>query len=332
MKRLHGLILGAIAGAIIQSAGSSEACPEIKIPVLGQVIYSTCARVTTVFTGALGATKGAALGYVGVAVISNWVTRRKLRPVNPLTGTDYEEFDWDILGYASLGAIFLSVSFGQPVKTITTKIRPQTKPAINTKIANLFDSPKSLGSLAICHSEGNCLADGTKTSRYNRHVDPGDLRINGGYCSTSFPRQGKKGIATLAALEKLCQEENQADAKIVYNAFLSKGLKPEQHLEAFINGVDFANQARNEHAVQFVADYSRNPNKSMGELRTQSSYLKLGGLHFACRNWTKQTKQAVGVTNVRSPQEKWRCVHYDQTRRAKAIIATLNHHSVSKKS
>lgn len=304
---------GLALGGFIGFGQADNKCP--KFPVLLQI----CTAFSIPAAVAGGAIKGGALGLLGSTALGKINVDLNGR-INPVHGT------W------ALALASTALTLYTPPKAISTDTASTAKPKvkISPKVATLFENPRSFGSLAICSAEGNCAADGTKTSRYGRHVDPGDLKVNGGYCSTSFSRQGKRGKSTLAALEALCKQENEADAKIAYSIFLKYGLKPENHMEAYVNAVDYMNQARNEHGIAFIRDYANNPSKSMGELRTQSSFHKLGGLHFACRNWTSATKRKVGVSNVRSAKEKWRCVHYDQNRRAVAIAKTFDYHGIKK--
>lgn len=199
-------------------------------------------------------------------------------------------------------------------------------------VKGLFATPKSLGSLAICAAEGNCTPQGKPLGNYKGHGDPGDGNHNKGYCSSSAGRRGYRGKFDVNKANQFCTEENTNDEKYVAAIFQKAGVDPSQHLLAYISAVDFGNQARDSHAKAFAKAYVDQVQKGktkfsadeVGTLRTQVSYKKLGGLHRACRNWSNSTKRRVGVSNIRSDREKFKCVKYDQQRRVDAIASVLN--------
>lgn len=85
-------------------------------------------------------------------------------------------YKWDLLNILLL---FLITSFAlskPAIKFVSNSVENLSE--INTlysgELKDLFADKYSVGVLAICAAEGNCTVDGSKTSLYYYHVDPGN--------------------------------------------------------------------------------------------------------------------------------------------------------------
>lgn len=305
MHRITTTIIGAAIGGYIGLSGAGDKCP--KFPVLLQL----CTAFAIPSAIATGAAKGGALalaGHTGYKIVSQGA---KPGVVNPRLIT------WG----CTMLAVTLTLYSPPPqvnnnasanvTTNVTANVTDTKNSVVVGNLQDLFKTPQSFGSIAICAAEGNCLPDGSKTKFYPLHIDPGDGRANGAWCSASGGRNpGTENMVTLPQLEELCRRENQGDAKMLTTVFAKHGLDPKKHLFAFVNAVDMANQMHNRHSVKFVSDYAKNPGMDMGLLRAKSSYRKLGGLHKACFGKLRR---------VKSNSQKYACVVKDQRRRASQI-------------
>lgn len=306
-NKLPMTIAGALIGGYVGFAQAGDKCP--KFPVLLQI----CRAFAIPSAIAGGAAKGAGLAFVassGYKILSKDATPGVINP---------KLITWGCVGVAVTLTLYSSppqVNNNANANVTANVTAAATKTSVVVgNVNDLFKTSTSIGSIALCAAEGNCLPDGSKTKFYKLHRDPGDGRINGGYCSASAGRNpGTSHMTGLAQLEELCRRENQGDARMLAGIFASHGLDPKKHISAFVNAVDMANQMNNKHAVAFVGDYARNPGMEMGLLRAKSSHTKLGGLHKAC----------FGIHRFRkSTSKKHACVVKDQRRRASQIEKVL---------
>lgn len=94
-------------------------------------------------------------------------------------------YEWDWLNVFLL--IFVAAfALNQPALKLVSQ-GVETISEFNTsysgKLNTLFADNSSTGVLALCAAEGNCTAEGKKTSLYYGHVDPGNSANNLGWCS-----------------------------------------------------------------------------------------------------------------------------------------------------
>lgn len=185
------------------------------------------------------------------------------------------------------------------------------------QLSQLFASLDSPGVIAICAAEGNCKPDGTKTSIYRGHKDPGNGRWNMGFCSD----QGRGG-GNLQKADQACLERLQSREARIQQKFREAGLEPSQHLEAYVNALDLWNQASPSRSDVFPATYAKALSKGMkGEqalvwarvesFREDDGSLGGYGLQAICRRDSRRTLSI------------WDCIARDQRRRVRAIHQTL---------
>ena len=249
-----------------------------------------------------------------------------------------DDFNWDWLSAGLVGATVL-FALSEPVRnTVGRQIDiATTKPSV--KIEELFATPKSVGNLAICAAEGNCLADGSgkHSSLYLQggHYDPANGVFNRGFCSD----QGRGKDMTDA--DTKCVQRMQSRLSRLTKLFSATGVPAESHVEAFINATDQWNQASPRVSDNFAKNYAtalrqRLPVSDAIALARVESFrnwqgqLDASGLRRVCSNWTSSLKQEVGLDGLEVGSETWmkNCIGYDQGRRQKAIKATLQFHSL----
>jgi hypothetical protein len=201
-------------------------------------------------------------------------------------------------------------------------------------INNLFANNSSVGVLAICAAEGNCQADGRKTSLYYYHIDPGNRKVNRGFCSD----QGRGGT-NLVNADAGCLTRTRSRIPRLVRKLQNYGINPEHNIEAFINNLDQWNQASPRVSDSFPKKYADAKNKGLkgkeailwarveafrrrdGELEAGNSRV---GLFSICAN-SKNTYYTTRLQQYSMFSERWRwnCIALDQKRRLEAINQVL---------
>ncbi|WP_245912037.1 hypothetical protein [Brunnivagina elsteri] len=199
---------------------------------------------------------------------------------------------------------------------------------------SLFANNSSVGVLAICAAEGNCQIDGRKTSLYYYHVDPGNRKVNRGFCSD----QGRGGT-NLVNADAGCLSRTRSRIPRLVRKLQNSSINPEQNIEAFINNLDQWNQASPRVSDSFPKKYADAQNKGLkgkeailwarveafrrrnGELEAGSSRV---GLFSICAN-PKNTYYTTRLQQYSIFSERWRwnCIALDQRRRLEAINQVL---------
>jgi hypothetical protein len=192
---------------------------------------------------------------------------------------------------------------------------------------SLFASAKSPGSIAVCAAEGNCSVDGSQTSIYSGHVDPGNHVRNKGFCSWNHA----EGISVEEG-DRRCTKALQEQSAATIIQLRSFGIEPDQNLEAVIQGTDLWNQS-NSAGPQFASKYKMALSKGMTSskaylwarveaFRRRWGALDASGLFGIC------TSQPFYIPRLRqytqfSEEWQWNCIALDQGRRIRQIEKTL---------
>lgn len=87
-------------------------------------------------------------------------------------------YSWDISNFVLLVAVSGFAISKPAVSFVQDSVEniQDFNTSYSGNINNLFANNSSIGVLAICAAEGNCQIDGTKTSLYYSHIDPGNQR------------------------------------------------------------------------------------------------------------------------------------------------------------
>lgn len=196
----------------------------------------------------------------------------------------------------------------------------------------LFDTPTSLGMVAIGVAEGNyrlVINNGTlfvqQTPTYFGHTDPGNLSwgqvvTNYGPCSD----QGRSG-GNIALAEQMCLERARGALPTHLVDLNAAGFELNYELEAVLNTADLYNQASPIHSRYFpqaLAIARRGGLKGMEAIawaRTASFYLNANN-ELDLQTGTNKASGLLGIC-IREgrPITEWQCVYNDQMRRVKAI-------------
>lgn len=196
----------------------------------------------------------------------------------------------------------------------------------------LFDTPTSLGMVAIGVAEGNyrlVTNNGTlfvqQTPTYFGHTDPGNLSwgqvvTNYGPCSD----QGRSG-GNIAVAEQMCLERAKGALPTHLVDLNAAGFELNYELEAVLNTADLYNQASPIHSRYFpqaLAIARRGGLKGIEAIawaRTASFYLNSNN-ELDLQTGTNKASGLLGIC-IREgrPITEWQCVYNDQMRRVKAI-------------
>lgn len=239
----------------------------------------------------------------------------------------------------------LKASASQPQKPLNQQ-KPLQKSGNKTKVPArpfdlqqtlisylpLFDTPTSLGMVAIAVAEGTYRLvekDRTlyvqQTPAYFGHIDPGNLSwgervTNYGPCSDQGRSRGNVALA-----DQWCLERARGALPIHLADLNTVGIDPNQDLEAVLNAADLYNQASPIHSRYFpkaLAIAKRGGLSGVEAIawaRTASFYLNTNNE----LDVEKGSNQATGLIGICARENRWitewQCVHEDQMRRVKAI-------------
>lgn len=285
---------------------------------------------------------GGILGVTGCLFISRKRQSLQFQVAQPITQkvvSNSDDVHWDYLSAGILiGAIAFAVS--EPIKNQVVKQVKIATAKAPLNIEQLFDNSRSVGNVAICTAEGNCLADGSGTHSnlylQGGHADPANGVFNRGFCSDQG--RGKDN----ADADIKCVERNKSRLNRITQRMTAAGTPAEQHQTAFINAVDLWNQASPRVSDNFPKKYSQALENGMTEaaaikwarveaFRNWRGQLDASGLKRVCSGWPFSTQQQVGLVGLSIGSEEYmkRCIGYDQSRRALAIAITLKNYGKS---
>jgi hypothetical protein len=239
----------------------------------------------------------------------------------------------------------LKASASQPQKPLNQQ-KPLQKSGNKTKVPArpfdlqqtlinylpLFDTPTSLGMVAIAVAEGTYRLvekDRTlyvqQTPAYFGHIDPGNLSwgervTNYGPCSDQGRSRGNIALA-----DQWCLERARGALPIHLADLNTVGIDPNQDLEAVLNAADLYNQASPIHSRYFpkaLAIAKRGGLSGVEAIawaRTASFYLNTNNELDVERG----SNQATGLIGICARENRWvtewQCVYDDQVRRVQAI-------------
>ncbi len=239
----------------------------------------------------------------------------------------------------------LKASASQPQKPLNQQ-KPLQKSGNKTKVPArpfdlqqtlinylpLFDTPTSLGMVAIAVAEGTYRLvekDRTlyvqQTPAYFGHIDPGNLSwgervTNYGPCSDQGRSKGNIALA-----DQWCLERARGALPIHLADLNTVGIDPNQDLEAVLNAADLYNQASPIHSRYFpkaLAIAKRGGLSGVEAIawaRTASFYLNTNNELDVERG----SNQATGLIGICARENRWvtewQCVYDDQVRRVQAI-------------
>lgn len=188
----------------------------------------------------------------------------------------------------------------------------------------LFENPKSIGSIAVGHAEGNYDIDGNPQGNYFRHIDPGNLVKNMGFCSD----QGRGG-GDIDRANAECIKYIVGSFPRLIETFQEAEINPS--IFEFLAAADLYNQAAPRHSKLFA--------KKLVEVREKLKDKNLSEVELvanvrAATFWIDGKNTAKGLEracNARPnpPDSAWDCVYGDQLRRVRAIARVLKHRNIS---
>lgn len=238
------------------------------------------------------------------------------------------------------GLVVMPVAMNQPqqsqpaqieLPTKTPSPRPEPEPTAPTRgesrraerAESLFATPRSIGSVAVCAAEGNCNVDGSKTSIYYGHIDPGNHVRNKGFCSWNHA----EGISVEEG-DRRCLSALQRQSARTIQSLKDEGIDPNTDPEAAIEGTDIWNQS-NSAGPQFASKYKIALSKGMTgskaylwarveSFRRRWGALDASGLFGIC---VSQPYYIPRLQQYRQFSEEWQwnCIALDQGRRVKQI-------------
>jgi hypothetical protein len=194
---------------------------------------------------------------------------------------------------------------------ISNNQQSATNAIINTPTSKLFENVDSIGNVAICYAEGNCEKGG-KSRRYTSHIDPGNGKLNKGYCSSQKPAS-----STQEANNNCLKRTNEALPRI-NNLLASKGISDTLF---YVNVVDSHNQAADWAWQNAVSYYAENKSKLSGdELIIES---RVYGFY---RNGKLDAEGLFNACNIDGKNQvlAYKCIRHDQQRRFKEIKRILD--------
>ena len=348
MKLKNILLISTLSAIVTAGAGgkfswdvSSWQC-NLASPGAEQVCKLQ--SVPSIWRGARsGFILGGILGIAGCVFISRKQQSLQFQvaqPSNEKFTSNSNDIHWDYLSAGILvGAIALAVS--EPVKNQVVKRIAIATTKAPVSIEKLFDNSKSVGNVAICTAEGNCLPDGSGTHSnlylQGGHFDPANRVFNRGFCSDQG--RGRDN----ADADNKCVERNKSRLNRITQRMIAAGTPPQQHIKAFINGVDQWNQASPRVSDNFPQKYSQGLKQGMTEeaaikwarveaFRNWRGQLDASGLRTVCSSkWSPSLQREVGLVGLAIGSEEYmkRCIGYDQSRRADEIAITLKNYGKS---
>jgi len=198
-----------------------------------------------------------------------------------------------------------------------------------TNVEELFRTRESIGALVIGHAEGNIDINGNPTEAYYGHEDPGNKKMNWGWCSD----QGKGG-GTVEGADKFCFEYTMRYLGKSRETMRENGFDLIRDFELLINTIDLRNQAAPAHYVRWLAEYRWLKENTTGMSQHEliaaaraNSFVINGrntatGLHKFCTG----PSDGKGHKGNRYNITYWGCVYRDQLRRSEAINRMLTKH------
>ena len=348
MKLKTLLIISSLSAIVTAAAGSKFSWDvsswQCKLVSPGAEQVCQLESMPSIWRGAKsGFILGAVLGVAGC--IFTYRKQQSLQfqvaqSTTQKTNTNSDDFNWDYLSTGILiGAIAFAVS--EPVKNqVVRRIAIATAKA-PLSIEKLFDNSKSVGNVAICTAEGNCLADGSGTHSnlylQGGHFDPANHVFNRGFCSD----QGRGKDMNDADIKCVKRVKSRLDT--ITQRMTAEGTPPQQHINAFINATDLWNQASPRVSDNFPSKYNQALQQGMTEaaaikwarveaFRNWRGQLDANGLRRVCSSkWSFSLQQQVGLVGLETGSDEYmkRCIGYDQERRSNAIAITLKNYGKS---
>ncbi|MGB3207450.1 MAG: hypothetical protein WBB28_20890 [Crinalium sp.] len=304
-------------------------------------LTSPGARQVCQFQSLPALTRGAQSGFVIGAVLGIggcifWGRRRYISETGYIAPTQPEDFNWDYLSAAIAGFVGL-IALSEPVKHKVAKVVDLNFTPTPVALKELFTAERSMGNVAICTAEGNCEADGS--GKYSQlyhqggHSDPANNVFNRGFCSD------QSNAPSMEEGNRRCVTRISGRVGIITKKFKAENLDPEKHSEAFINGIDQWNQASPRVSDRFPSEYRKALQKNLPiplaienarveAFRNKSGELDASGLRKVCMRWNPSLQQQTGISGLSANSEGFmsRCIGYDQSRRARAIRATIKNY------
>ncbi|AFZ11522.1 peptidase M15D vanX D-ala-D-ala dipeptidase [Crinalium epipsammum PCC 9333] len=347
--RLKNLLLISTLSAIVTAAAGSKFSWDVSswqcnLASPGAEQVCKLQSVPSIWRGAKsGFILGGILGVAGCVFISRKQQSLQFQvaqPINEKVTATSNDVHWDYLSAGILiGAIAFAVS--EPVKNqVVRRVAIATAKA-PVSLEKLFENSRSIGNVAICAAEGNCSSDGsgTHTNLYLQggHFDPANDVYNRGFCSDQG--RGRDN----ADADNKCVERNKSRLNKITQLMTAAGTPPQQHIKAFISGIDQWNQASPRVSDKFPSKYSQALQQGMTEeaaikwarveaFRNWRGQLDASGLRTVCSSkWSLSTQQKAGLIglSVGSEQYMKRCIGADQKRRTDAIAITLQNYGKS---
>lgn len=205
------------------------------------------------------------------------------------------------------------------------------------RYAKLFETPISLGMLAIGVAEGNYrvfIENGAlyveQTALYFGHTDPGNLSwgqrvTNYGPCSD----QNRSG-GDIKRAEQVCLERSLDRLPTNLQDLVNAGINPDTDLEAMLNTADLYNQASPVHsrlfpqALKIAYEGGLSGVEAMAWARTASFYVDSNN-RLDIQNGRNVASGLLGIcTRERRGVSEWDCVYGDQLRRSRAVANVLD--------
>lgn len=212
-----------------------------------------------------------------------------------------------------------SLLFGNVANTVRIIVVPpfgsNRPPSVSKKVTELFQSPQSLGVLAIGHAEGNFTAFGQPTALYYGHTDPGNFKRNRGWCSD----QGRGGGNVVIA-DRKCLERMQQRLPLLERDLKTVGIDPQAETEVFLNAADLYNQASPWVSRQFPQKYA----VARRQGKQSEVALVWARVEAFRRNGRIDASGLIGICRrEKRGLSEWDCVAGDQRRRVRAIQRVL---------
>jgi hypothetical protein len=203
-----------------------------------------------------------------------------------------------------------------PVKSTYDKLKSVSQQSYASEIAassEFFLTPESIGNVAICHAEGNCV-NGKKHARYSGHKDPGNGVHNMGYCSS------QKQVKSVDEANKACLERTREALPRINQLALSNNINPDKNKLFYINVVDLHNQASDWVWQNMVKYYASNQDKLKGDEAIIEA--RVYGFY---RNGKFDATGLFNACNISgaNQSENYKCIKHDQARRFKEIKGVL---------
>jgi len=203
-----------------------------------------------------------------------------------------------------------------PIKSTYDKLKPESQSYtsdISVVASEFFLTPESIGNVAICHAEGNCV-NGKKHARYSGHKDPGNGVNNMGYCSS------QKQVKTVKEANQACLERTNEALPRINQLAISNNIDLSKEKLFYVNVVDLHNQASDWVWRNMIKYYASNQNRLRGdELIIES---RVYGFY---RNGKLDASGLFNACNISgaNQSENYKCIKHDQSRRFNEIKQVL---------